>query len=246
VKGKVLHVCILDDDKTLAKLLQHVLTEYLTEKEIAFSVDTYYSGNSLSDALERTEKQYHIYFLDILMQGITGIQVAKKIRIQDKNAHIIFLTSSPEFALEGYEVRAYDYLLKPLQREKLYSTLEELLEMEHIPPVKQLQITTNGSVKNVPYRDIVYIEVRRNKLLLVMNTGEELETYSTITEMVSLLKEETVFTRTHRSFLINMQYIKEITSTSIRLRPDYYIPVSRTYSAAVKQDYFDFAKAFFS
>jgi len=100
-------------------------------------------------------------------------------------------------------------------------------------------------VRNIPYRNIVYIEVRRNKVLLVLNTGEEIGTYSTITEMVSLLKKEELFTRTHRSFIINMQYIKEFTSTTIRLQPDYDIPVSRTYSAAVKKDYFAFAKAFF-
>ena len=242
----MINICIVDDDKELAGQMYDSITEYLADRKLFFSADVYYSGESFLEHVNQTDIHYHICFLDIIMQGKNGIQIAKELRKRDKTTHIIFLTSSSEYALEGYEVRAYNYLLKPLQREKLYNTLSELLGTENLPPAKQLQITNSGVVRNIPYRNIVYIEVRRNKLLVVLNTGEEVETYSTITEMESLLKEEEIFTRTHRSFLINMQYIKEFTSTKIRLQPDYDIPVSRTYSATVKQDYFAFAKAFFS
>lgn len=240
----MVNICILDDEKELAEELYRMISDYLLNRRVQFTVDTYHSGDSLAETVNRSGSGYHIYFLDILMQGKNGVQTAKEIREKDKNAHIIFLTSSPEYALEGYEVRAYNYLLKPLQKEKLYSTLAELLGTENPPPAKQLQITNNGVVKNIPYREIVYIEVRRNKLILMLNTGEKLETYSTITEMESLLKKEELFTRTHRSFIVNMHYIKEFTSTELCLRPEYRIPISRTYSAAVKKDYFDFAKAF--
>lgn len=242
----MVNICILDDEKELAQHLKGFITEYLTEHRMAFAIDIYHSGDTVVEKLYNSDTKYHIYFLDILMKGINGIQVAKEIRKKDTTAHIIFLTSSPEYALEGYEVRAYNYLLKPLQKEKLHNTLSELLGTKHLSPAKQLQITNNGVVKNIPYRNIVYVEVRRNKLLLALNTGEKLETYSTITEMENLLKEEEGFTRTHRSFIINMQYVKEITSTTIRLRPDHYIPVSRTYSSSVKKDYFAFTKAFCS
>lgn len=242
----MIKICILDDDKELAEQLHTLIEAYLTNRRIGFSVDVYYNGDIFLQALCGAELQYHICFLDIIMSGKNGIQVARELRKKDKTVHIIFLTSSPEYALEGYEVRAYNYLLKPLQKERLYETLSELLGIENSPPAKQLQITCNGVVRNIPYQNIVYMEVRRNKLLLFLNTGEEVETYSTITEMEELLQEEEMFTRTHRSFIINMQYIKEFTSSSIRLQPDYRIPVSRTYAALVKQDYFAFTKAFFS
>ena len=242
----MINLCIVDDDKELADQMYHVITEYLASRKMIFSVDVYYSGESFLEYVSQAEFHYHICFLDIIMQGKNGIQIAKELRKHNRTVHIIFLTSSPEYALEGYEVRAYNYMLKPLQIEKLYETLSELLGAENPHSVKQLQITNSGVVRNIPYHNIVYMEVRRNKLLVVLNTGEKVETYSTITEMVSLLKGEEIFTRTHRSFLINMQYIKEFTSSKIRLQPEYEIPVSRTYSAAVKQDYLAFAKAFFS
>lgn len=241
----MVNVCIIDDDKEMTGQLYGLITEYFKERRIVFTADAYYNGDEFIEALCNTAvTDYHIYFLDIIMQGRNGIQVAREIRKRDRTAHIIFLTSSPEYALEGYEVQAYNYLLKPLQKDKLYNTLSGILGTENTPSAKQLQITNNGVVKNIPYQNIVYIEVRRNKVILFLNTGEEVETYSTITEMVSLLKGEELFTRTHRSFIINMHYIKEFASTSIRLRPDYYIPVSRTYSSSVKRDYFAFTKAF--
>lgn len=242
----MINICVLDDEKEVAEQLHDIIAGYMAECKVGFSVDVYYNGEGLLENLERSEQFYHIFFLDIMMKGKNGIQVAKEIRKRDKTAHIIFLTSSPEYALEGYEVRAYNYLLKPLQKDKLFHTLSELLGTENSPPAKQLQIMNGGVVRNIPYQNIVYMEVQRNKVRMFLNTGEEVETYGTISEMVDLLNGEENFTRTHRSFIINMQYIKEITSSTIRLRPDYYIPISRTYSASVKQDYFAFAKAFFS
>lgn len=242
----VLNICILDDDREFAGKLHSLISEYLSERRVIFQMNLYYNGEYFLDTLCRIDCYYHIYFLDVIMQGKNGVQIAKEIRKRDKTAHIIFLTSSPEYALDGYEVRAYNYLLKPLQKELLFRTLSELLGTKDSPAAKQLQITNNGVVKNIPYRNIVYIEVRRNKVLLFLNTGEEMETYSTLTEMVSLLKEEECFTRTHRSFIINMHYIKEFTLSAIRLSPDYIIPVSRTYVASAKQDYFAFTKAIFS
>ncbi len=241
----MVNICILDDDKELANQLHMSISEYLANHNIIFSADIYYDTRSLLSAFYQSRLIYHIYFLDIMMQDGNGIQVAKEIRKTDKDAHIIFLTSSPEYALEGYEVRAYNYLLKPLQKETLYHNLSELIWTKS-PLPKQLQITTNGVIKNIPHRNIVYIEAQRNKLLLTLNTGEQIETYCTISELDSVLREENIFSRTHRSYIINMHYVKEITSSYVRLRPDYFIPVSRTYSTSVKQNYFAFTKAFFS
>jgi len=238
----VVNICILDDDAEAAKYLYDTIGECLSGQGVKFSADVYFGGDAVLNALDSSGYCYNVYFLDILMRGMNGIQVAKEIRKRDGSATIIFLTSSPEYALEGYSVHAYNYLLKPLERDTLYEMLGKLLVREKPRGTKQLQITSNGVVKNVFYRDIVYIEVRRNKLLIVLNTGEKAETYSTITKVAELLKGEMMFTRTHRSFIVNMQYVREITSTTICVRPDYRIPVSRTYSAAVKQDYFAFAR----
>ncbi len=240
------HVCILDDDLTFSRQLHTILDDYFTDHKLSFEIDVYQSGDELLKALTHTESSYQLYFLDILMPGKTGLQVAKEIRKTDRTAHIIFLTSSLEYAIEGYEVRAYDYLKKPLDTKRLYHTLEELLGTKERPSAKWLQIKSNGIIKNIPYNNICYIEARRNKLLVVENNGEKQETYGTFSSILTLLEEESDFTQTHRSFLINMRYIREFTSTSVTLQSGDQVPVSRNYSQTAKQAYFEFAKLFFS
>jgi two-component SAPR family response regulator len=75
-------------------------------------------------------KRFDIYCLDIMMPGFTGIDAAKEIRTFDKTAPILFFTSSPEFALESYSVKAINYVLKPISKEKLFFAFDELLEQD--------------------------------------------------------------------------------------------------------------------
>lgn len=242
----MIRICILDDERSSANELHSTLTEYLSTHKVSFEIDLYERGDDLLKAIFTGSEMYQIYFLDILMPGITGIQTAKEIRKLDKSAHIIFLTSSTEYAIEGYEVRAYDYLQKPLNSERLFQTLSELLGTVEKPSAKWLQLKSGGVLKNIPYNNICYIEAQRNKLLVVQNNGEKLESYGTFSSIVDLLKEETEFTQTHRSYIINMRYIREFTSTAIKLQSGYEIPVSRNFSASAKQDYFEFAKSFYN
>jgi DNA-binding LytR/AlgR family response regulator len=242
----MIRICVLDDDPVSLDKINEILTEYLSTRKVSFDIDQYQCGDDLLKAVFTNHKSYQIYFLDILMPGITGIEAAKEIRKLDKSAHIIFLTSSSEYALDGYAVRAYDYLQKPLDCERLFQTLSELLGIVEKSSTKWLQIKTNGVLKNIPYHNICYIEAQRNKLLVVQNNGEHVEFYSTFSNIVNLLKDEPEFTQTHRSYIINMCYIREFTSTSIKLQSGFQIPVSRNYSNSAKQDYFEFAKSFFN
>ncbi len=239
-------ICILDDDFDFSKELHKILTQYLASHKISSEIDLYQNSAVFLKKAASGQLSYQLYFLDILMPGATGIQVAKEIRKYDKTAHIIFLTSSTEYAIDGYEVRAFDYLKKPLDTERLSRTLSELLGTHEKPSAKWLQLKVNGVLKNIPYNNICYIEARRNKLLVVQNDGEQLEFYGTFASILELLKEEPEFTQTHRSFIINMRYIREFSSSNITLQSGHQIPVSRNFSQSAKQDYFEFAKIFFS
>ena len=242
----MIRICILDDDSVCLNELDRLLNQYMTEHKVAFSIDCFGSSDDFLKIMNQGKLSYQLYFLDIVMPGTTGIEIAKEIRKSDRSAHIIFLTSSPEYALEGYEVRAFYCLHKALGVTRLFSTLSELLGGRETPPAKMFQIKTNGVIRNIPYQNICYIEARRNKLFLVLNNGETVESYGTFSGMVNLLKDETEFTQTHRSFLINMRYIREFASTTITLQSDYKIPVSRNYVQTARQNYFDFAKNYFS
>lgn len=87
----MIRICVLDDDPVALDKINEILTEYLSTRKVSFDIDQYQCGDDLLKAVFTNHKSYQIYFLDILMPGITGIEAAKEIRKLDKSAHIIFL-----------------------------------------------------------------------------------------------------------------------------------------------------------
>lgn len=123
----MLQIAFCDDDIDELSNLAELIDLYREERNLACQYTVFPNGLDLLSALEKGKK-YDIYCLDILMPGYTGIDVAKEIRGLDKTAPIIFFTSSPEFALDSYSVKAINYILKPISKEKLFSAFDEILE----------------------------------------------------------------------------------------------------------------------
>lgn len=121
-------IAICDDDsQELAKISSFIET-YRLKKNVLLTYKTFQSATELVSAME--SGAYNILLLDILMPGLNGIQAAHEIREFDGVTKIVFLTSSPEFAVESYQVKAHNYILKPVSKEKLYHMLDELINEE--------------------------------------------------------------------------------------------------------------------
>lgn len=105
-------IAICDDDKNELFRILSVLADYQTQRNIEFSYKPFDNSTELASNL--LQEHYDIYLLDVVMPGLNGIELAKEIRSSDKAADIVFLTSSPEFAVESYTVKASNYLAKPV------------------------------------------------------------------------------------------------------------------------------------
>ena len=119
-------LAICDDDKQELTHILSLLVSYQRQHTIDISIQTF--QNSFELACAAPEERYDLYLLDIIMPGLNGMELAREIRNFDKAADIIFLTTSPEFAVESYTVKATNYLMKPVSEEKLFHTLDEILE----------------------------------------------------------------------------------------------------------------------
>ncbi len=180
---------------------------------------------------------YDVIFLDIFMPGVNGIQCAKDIRSFDNVVKIVFLTSSADFAIESYTVRAYQYLLKPVQKENLFLTLR-LLERESENMEKSVFVlrTKSGIIK-IHLSKLVYCEVINRKIIFHLSDGEECECNLRMNELEEKLKGYDRFFKPHRSFLVNMDYIHTLSAYSIILKGGVKIPVPREKYAQIKQIY---------
>ena len=121
----MLKIAVCDDERAEREHVAGMLKRYQEENHLPVRIDTFHNAVDLMEALRR--ENYQLLFLDILMPGFTGIQAAREIRSFDNETKIVFLTSSPEFAVESYRLDAFYYLLKPVADTDLFPVLDRFL-----------------------------------------------------------------------------------------------------------------------
>ena len=168
------------------------------------------------------QKDFDILLLDIEMQGIDGVNLAKEIRKHNGYAEIIFITGYSDYISEGYEVNALHYLLKPVNPNKLFEVLtkakERLKKNE-----KRLSVTENGEMYLIPLYEIKYIEVIKN--YVTIHAKRDFTVKKTLSEFENELDER--FYRMGRSFIINLKEIEKVTKTEVFLSNGTSLPLPR-------------------
>ncbi len=197
-----MRIAICDDNQIDRDIIKDFLHTYLTEKSIPNTMTEYENGMNLICDIE--EGYYcDLVFLDIFMDHILGMDIARRLRSVGYTGRIIFLTSTAEFAVDSYEVEASGYLLKPHDYEKLRSLLDRLIDRTNIG---QFQVSVRNTIYSIPFGEIVYVESRNNVCILHRSDGREYTIYKKLSEVESQLNDSR-FLRCHQSYLVNMSYI---------------------------------------
>lgn len=204
----------------LTSLCGSILTEFAVEHEI----DAYSGAELLQEAL-LDGKQYDLLCLDILMDGESGMELARKVRAVNEKVSILFITGSREFLKDGYEVRPIQYLFKPIQRTELADALQTDLRLHHC--VQNVTLTFGGKTTVLPVEEIWYVESCNHDVVLFSTHGSQQFRLS-LTELEHRLPQER-FCRCHNSFIVNMAHIRQIERKSICLNNDVHIPIGRNY-----------------
>lgn len=229
-------IAICDDDsKELAKI-SSILDAYILEKSILLTYKAFQSATELVSAME--SEDFDILLLDILMPGLNGIQAAFEIREFDGVVKIIFLTSSPEFAVESYQVKAYNYILKPVSKEKLYHIMDELVKEEQ-KPQEGLTIKTQKNIAFILFSHIVFVEVMNKTLYFHLADGSVREVNSTLAAFEDKLLSRPEFVKVHRSYLVNLWHISEVSSKELITSTGKKIPISRQLYGKVRAAYME-------
>ena len=163
-----MRIAICEDNDIHLDILEHLLTRYFSERPIHFEFVPYkYGMNFLYDMEEGA--YFDIAFLDIYMEDTMGNQIAHKLRAMGYQGEIVFLTASSDFAIEGYDVDASGYLLKPLDYGKLEMVMDRITR--NIAP-STYQIRHRTTVTKLAYHEILYIESNNSKCILHTESGE--------------------------------------------------------------------------
>lgn len=173
---------------------------------------------------------YDIVFLDIAMRRMNGIELARAIREKDKKLPVAFLTADKSFAVEGYEVRAVRYLLKPVTMEKLCGLLDELLAEQERDAQDAACITVEerGVNRKLAESSICYIEVLGHYTQLHLHDDSAVRIKESLAAVVEMLHQKELFVKCHRSFVVNLAYVEKISRAECTLSDGTALPVSRS------------------
>lgn len=217
----MLNIAICEDDNLFRDILREYLEIILKEVTDQFEIKEFNCGE---DLIESYSDSIDIYFLDIEMGKLTGMDVARKIRDKNDKSEIIFTTGLIDYIHDGYEVRAYRYLLKPIQfellKEHVNSCIKDIIKKNE----NNLIIKIKGEIHNIKINDIIFVEVINKDIMI--HTKKHI--YNTKTCMKKIEKElaRYNFYRCHKGFLVNINKIESISKNVIGIN-DIEIPVSR-------------------
>lgn len=194
---------------------------------------TYLAYKSAKELLFENMDSYpfDLLILDIDMDGMNGMELARKIREKDAKLPILFLTNRKEYVFEGYEVQALRYLLKPLDEEKLFPILDELCTMEK-KEKEYVILSIAGENIKLEQDEILYVEV--NGHYLMIHTAKDVyEVKMSLAEMSETLTD--AFVATHRSFMVNLEHVERVMRTECLLSDGSSVPISRNCYKAVNE-----------
>ncbi|MBN2286094.1 MAG: response regulator transcription factor [Tissierellales bacterium] len=236
-----MRIAICDDNlKELNKTESHLYDIFRDNDEYqGFSVKTFNNGYELLSAY-KMNKHFDLIFLDILMPEISGLKLAEKIREIDSKCKIIFLTSSSDFAVESYRYNAYYYMLKNHLDKELLFLLRKLAEDMTQKSEVFIVVKTKGQLLRIHIRDIQFIESLNHKVFFHLQTGKTISTYSSLTTFAKILLQNPCFTKCHKSFIVNMNYVSGIKDSDCVMIDNTIVPISRNLFRQTKKDYLDY------
>ena len=227
-------IAICDDEPLELTRISSLMEEYRFEKKAGFIYKTFSGALELLEVMRR--EPFDLLLLDVIMPGINGMQVAHEIRAYDKHIKIVFLTSSPEYAVESYSVNAYNYLLKPIKKGTLFPMLDKLFDSMQRKD-DYLAVKCKTGIVRISYTRLSYVEILGKILSFHMSDGVVYETAASLSEFEAAILSRPEFLRVHRSFLVNLWQMRELSIQHFITLGGMAVPVSRRLYTQVRDAY---------
>lgn len=217
----MLKIAMCDDEKSQISLLRNILSIHLDLKGLDYRIYEFSSGEALLDSIAK--ENYDIIFSDIEMAKLDGIETAKNIRLHNKKSIIIFVTAYPDFVFQGYEVKAFNYILKPYKSEKIGQVLNAALdELEDIQD-KFYIVESKSKTEKINLSNTFYFTSDKRKVNAVTSNGI-IDFYDKLDDLENNLPS--FFVRIHQRYLVNINFVSSVESNSLSINGE-SLPISR-------------------
>ncbi len=231
-----MNVAIVDDLQTDSKYLYTLLTNYCQNHNLMLHAELFSDGTEFIKNF--SPNKFDIVFLDIYMPNLNGMDTAKQLFKLDPNCHIIFVSTSADYAVESYDVNALYYVIKPISSEKLELVLNRCKEAL-IADNKYLTVTANKCTLNINFKDILYIETKLRKLG-IHTTYDVITTSSTYSDFLNANSLDERFIECYRGIIINMDHILKVLGIDFLLDNGEKLPIRQREQKQIKNQYMNY------
>lgn len=233
VGEKIMRAIICDDEISTCAEIEQMLLQFAFEKCMKLEVDIFYNGDVLTQNL-KYEKAPDILFLDIELPGLNGVEIGKYIReiLRNSEMFLVYISSKKEYALELFQNQTFDFLVKPIKKEKLCHVMEKIVNIIGKNECNFIY-KNQGNTYHVVYKDILYFQSNGRKINIVMKN--EIKYFYGKLSDIEKECPESLFLRIHKSYLINMYYVKEITYKWIKMINGDVLDISRSNRVAIRR-----------
>ncbi len=234
-----MNLMICDDQKNELEIMKQIVSEYAAAHlELSLAIKCFTNSFDMLDEIEKSGAP-DIALLDICMPGVLGTEIAREIQsIHEESTDIIFLTTSPDFAVEAFALHAYDYLIKPYTKEKLTDTLDRVIEKRqhrlYVP------IMCGKETRRIDLYQVLYAETKNHSVEIHLKSGSCLKTHTTLTELKGMFSDLDGFAPVGASYIVNLRHVQSLLETTLEMTNGDMVPVPRRLRGELKKAYFDF------
>lgn len=232
-----MRIAIVDDVESERKELHQKVSAGLECHAISAEIFEYNSGEPFLTAAK--QNKFALVFMDIYMGSENGIDISKKLRSFDKNCLIVLTTTSTEHALEGFRVRAFQYLVKPYTENELSEIIDEIVSRLPVPD-KYLNVRVVGGTNRIRLCDILYAEHYKHCIHIHTVSGKTTVTRKTFSDFTAELNGDERFFVCNRGIIINLEHAKDYDGTAFTLDNKEKIAVSRNTAKNARAVFGDF------
>ncbi len=232
----MIKIAICDDHMDTMRQLEQLIYKCFPQVNSGeCRVASFSSGTAL---LERAEKEsYDLYILDIVMPELSGIELAGRLAKIQPGCTLAFLTSSPEFAVDSYELEALDYLLKPVKPERLIKLLSRFLRQYQPRQEEEIVLWQKNTMTRIAVHNLCYLEALNHQIIYHTADNREITSRQPLHEAEEKLLERSNFFKANRSQLINFDYVEKIQAGCIVMQNGDKLYASRSAVGSMAEAY---------
>ncbi len=240
----MIRIAVCDDMPQDLQSLVLLTNQYLSDNSLEAEVKEFSHPDALLASIEA--ENFHIYILDIVMPMVNGLELGKEIRRLDREAQIIYATTEPQFALQAYAASPINYLIKPIDKQQFFDTLNLAISKADLAEEQTFTVRTPDSIRVIKLSNITCCEYRSHAVIFNLTNGEELvsrtirENYS---EYILPILKDRHFLKCHISFVVNMRRVERFNRDSFMLYCGKIVPISPKQYSMVRDTYMDYLMA---